>query len=348
MIDTVRFLIPIEDKQTIEKIKGMLIRTRRENLKTNELKYEYFLGEIKVGSYSRNISFKVDDKGIFSEFSLPKYEYGNNVEMLRPIKVLEVMESFHNELCKSLEKTLPPVSEWIVCRLDVSYNWTFESKEKCQSLMNFIQRIDFPRKKTYRYDTSIMYKGSAYTIKFYLKGPEFLENDFKTLVEIEEEKAHQLANWAHKILRFEVEFRKNYLKELFGKTEVSILDISDEQHIEDILQYYLSRVFKYIDIENMKDENVWQLISENYTKAKAYRLYNFYRDFYYDKGGKFRVQKSLDRSTIYRYKNDLKSIGVSFTENLEDTKIVDINELVIPSERAKFTLLDYQLNTYYS
>ncbi|MBK5215584.1 MAG: hypothetical protein JJE53_02135 [Candidatus Pacebacteria bacterium] len=348
MIDTVRFLIPIDNRQTIEKIKGMLTRTRRENLKTKELKYEYFLGEIRVGSYSRNISFKVDDKGIFAEFSLPKYEYGNNVEMLHPIKVPEVLESFHKELSKSLEETLPPVSEWVVHRLDVSYNWTFESKEKCQSLMNFIQRIDFPRKKKYVYDTSVMYKGSAYTIKLYLKGAEFLKNDFKTLVEIDEKKAHQLADWANKILRFEVEFRKDYLKELFGKKEVHISDIADGWHIEEILKYYLARVFKYIDKDNMKNENVWQLISENYTKAKAYRLYNFYRDFYYDKGGKFRVQKSLDRSTIYRYKKDLKNIGVSFTENLDDTRIVAINELIIPSEKAKFTLLDYQLKTDYS
>jgi II/X family phage/plasmid replication protein len=348
MIDTVRFLIPIEDKQAIEKIKGMLTRTRRENLKTKELKYEYFLGEIKVGSYSRSINFKVDDNGIYVEFSLPKYKYGNNVEMLRPIKVVEVLESFHNELCKSIEKTLPPVSEWIVCRLDISYNWTLESKEKCQSLMNFIQRIDFPRKKPIHYDTSVMYKGTAYSIKFYLKGPEFLKNDFKAFAEIDEEKAHQLANWAHKILRFEVEFRKGYLKELFGKKEVYISDIANDYHIEEILKYYLARVFKYINKENMKNENVWQLISDNYTKAKAYRLYNFYRDFYYDKGGKFRVQKSLDRSTIYRYKKDLKRIGVSFTENIDDTRIVSINELIIPSKKAKFTLLDYQLDTDYS
>ena len=39
--------------------------------------------------------------------------------------------------------------------------------------MNFIQRIDYPRKKVHRYETSVMYIGSAYTIKFYLTETQF-------------------------------------------------------------------------------------------------------------------------------------------------------------------------------
>jgi hypothetical protein len=147
-----------------------------------------------------------------------------------------------------------------------------------------------------------MYKGTAYTIKFYLKGDEFLKHDFKTLVELDEDKAHTLANWANKILRFEVEFRKDYLKELFGKKEVTISDISDEWHIQEILKEYLARVFKYINKENMQYEDVWQLINKTCTPAKALRLYQFYKGYYYQKDEKYYIEKGLNRSTIYRYK----------------------------------------------
>lgn len=342
MIDTVKFLIPIKDQKTLETLKAKLTRTSRENLITKELKFEYFMGEIDAGSYVRTISFKIDELGIFFEFSIPKYEYGNNVEMLHPIAIPEILNDFYNELCKSLQENLPAVSEWVVYRLDLCYNWTFESKEKCQSLMNFIQRIDLPRKKTYRYDTSIMYKGTAYTIKFYLKGPEFLKHDFKDLIQINENKTHELMNWAYKILRFEVEFRKGYLTTLFGKNEVTVLDIADEWHIEEIQKYYLAHVFKYINKENMKYEDVRQLINANFTPVKALRLYQFYKGYFYEKDEKYHIEKGLNRSTIYRYKKDLKSVGVSFTENLDDKTFIAIDELVIPSKNAYLSLLDYK------
>ena len=346
MIDTIKILIPISDRKFLEKIKVNLIRTSRKNLETGELKYEYFTGEIKVGSYSRSVSFKLSEGlpvGIFFEFSITKYKYDDNVEMLKASEVPDILESFRKELCLKVKDELPMLSEWIVYRLDLCYNWTFESKEKCESIMNFIQRIDFPKKKAIRFDTSIMYKGSAYNIKFYLKGAEFLANDFKELIKKDENKTHELLNWAYKILRFEVEFRKVYLESVFGVSKVRISDIADDSKIEEIQKAYLEKVFRYINLEKMKYENVWQLISANFTKAKAYRLFNFYKDYYYDEAGKFRVIKSLDRSTVYNYKKDLKSIGVSFVENLDNENFVALNELVIPSLKAHFTLLDYNL-----
>jgi hypothetical protein len=48
MIDTVKFLIPIEDSEAFESIKNQLTRTRREKMTTNELKFEYFTEEVEV------------------------------------------------------------------------------------------------------------------------------------------------------------------------------------------------------------------------------------------------------------------------------------------------------------
>jgi II/X family phage/plasmid replication protein len=351
MIDTLKLLIPIADSKFLEQIKTRLVRTRRENLETSELKFEYFTGEVEVGSYSRNVNIYLTESspvGFFVEFSLPKQYHNNNVEMVYPFDITFILNSFRNQLCKHLKATLPLLSEWIVYRLDVCYNWTFESEQKCQSFMNFIQRIDFPRKKKYVYDTSVMYKGTAYTIKFYLKGAEFKRNDFKVIRDIDEDKAFKLLAWSEKVLRFEVEFKKVYLKTLFGKEKVLVSDVADNLEIEQILQHYLASVFRYVDKENMKHENVRQLINENYKPAKALRLYQFFKGFFFEPDEKFQIKKGLNASTIWRYKKDLKKIGVSFEENLGDSNFVAVEELVVPSPRGKFDLLDYQLTSDYS
>jgi hypothetical protein len=350
MIDTVKFLIPITNNDFLNQIKSKLIRTSRINQETNEIKFEYYTGEVEVGSYDRNVTLFLTDStpiGLFVEFSLPKQYLNNNVEMINAYDIPFILKNFRNQLCEYLREPMPPLSEWIIYRLDVCYNWTFESEQRCQSLINLLQRIDYARKKKLIYDTSVTHLGSAYVVKFYLKGSEFLVHDFKKMIEVNEEKTHQLLDWAKKIVRFEVSFKKVYLKKLFKKDIVLISDISNNENIEKILQDYLSRVFKYINKENMKYEDVRQLINANFKPAKALRLYQFYKGYYFEKDEKYLIKKALNASTIWRYKTDLRNIGVSFEENLGDFKFVSVDELVIPSERGNFGLLDYKCNSDY-
>ncbi|MDD5721376.1 MAG: phage/plasmid replication protein [Candidatus Pacebacteria bacterium] len=351
MIDTIKFLIPIDNSEVFESIKNQLTRTRRENMKTNELKFEYFTEEIEVGSYERTVRIylKQDSpKGVFVEFSLPKQYYDNNVEMIHAYDIEYVLDNFKNDVCQFFQERIPPIEQWIIYRLDVCYNWTFESEQKCQSIMNFIQRIDFPKKKKYVYDTSVMYKGSAYTIKFYLKGAEFKRHDYKDIFKKDMDKADLLLNWAEKVLRFEVEFKKGYLSNLFPHGKVLVSSIVYDKIIEDILKKYLTLVFRYVNKENMKYENVRQLIDKSFKPAKALRLYQFYKGYFYEQDEKFHIKKGLNPSTIWRYKNDLKNIGVSFEENLGDSSFVAVEELIVPSGKGKFDLLDYKLTSDYS
>lgn len=350
MIDTVKFLIPIKNNEFLNEIKKKLIRTSRINQETNELKFEYYTAEVEVGSYDRNVTLFLSDctpLGLFVEFSLPKQYLNNNIEMINAIDVPHIIRKFRGELCAYLKENMPPISEWIIYRLDVCYNWSFESEEKCKSMLNLLQRIDYARKKKITYDTSVTHLGSAYVVKFYLKGAEFFVHDFKKLAQIDKEKTDELLNWSKKIIRFEVSFKKVYLKTLFNKEVVKISDISNNKFIEGLLQDYLSRVFKYINIESMKYEDVRQLINSNFKPAKALRLYQFYRGYYFEKDEKYLIKQALNPSTIWRYKTDLKNIGVGFEENLGDTKFVSIEELTIPSGKGITRLLDYKSINYY-
>jgi II/X family phage/plasmid replication protein len=340
MIDTIKFYIPIPDLNTLELIKGRLMRFKKDDMRTGEVEFCFYTSQAELGSYNRTVNIRVNDnpQGLFLEFSIPKYEKGNNVEMIHSHDLLNIMTKMYEDFSKYLEYyELPPFSEWVIYRLDVCYNWLFNNKDEARYAMNFIQRIDYPRKKKYIYDTSVMYKGTAYTIKFYLKGPEFKKNDFK---KIEEDRAWELLLWADKIMRFEVNLKRTYLNNFFGLNNVYVNQINDDQVILDILKYYLARVFKYINAKSMTEEKVSEILFSRFTKAKATRLYQFYKGYYFDEKIKnMYLLGGLNRSTIYRYKTELKEIGIGIS--LDDSfKCKDILEkLVIPSEDSKFDLI---------
>ena len=134
----------------------------------------------------------------------------------------------------------------------------------------------------------------------------------------------------------------------FMDLQTEISDIENNEVIEKVLQEYLALVFRYINKENMKHEDVRQLINNNFKPAKALRLYQFFKGYYFEPDEKYQIKKGLNASTIWRYKRDLKNIGVSFEENLGDSNFVSVEELVIPSDKGIFGLLDYKLSSHYS
>ena len=333
----------MKDLNLIEQLKGTLKRFRKDDLKTGKTEFEFFSSNIELGSYHRTVAIKSTNSplGFFIEFSLPKYAKGNNVEMIYPHDLPNILEQLYAELCAHMDYTLPHFSTWPLYKLDVCYNWIFKTEQEATYAMDFLRRIDFPRKKKYTYDTSVMHKGSAYTIKFYAKGPEFKVHDFHKIEP--DTKAISLQSWANRIVRFEVSLKRIYLQQFLGLDKIYFKDVIDDDVILEILKYYLEKkVFFYINPNAMGDENIKQILFENFTKTKATRLYQFYKDFYFnDEMKNLFMRGGLNRSTIYRYKKDLQrvGIGVSIEKSPESASILD--QLIIPSHNSHFDLIDY-------
>lgn len=344
MIDTIKFLIPMTDHALIDQLKNTLMRFRKDDLKTGKMEFEFFSSNIELGSYHRTVAIKATENpvGFFIEFSAPKYAKGNNVEMIYPHELPKIMAQLYEELCTHMNHKLSDFNLWPVYRLDICYNWILKDENEATYAMDFLRRIDYPRKKKYTYDTSVMFKGSAYTIKFYAKGPEFQVHDFKKL---EFERAASLQLWANRIVRFEVNLKHAYLRQFFLSDKIFLNDVIGDDTILEILQYYLTeKVFKYLNTNAMTDESIKQILFNNFTKMKATRLYQFYKDFYFnDEMKSLFLQGGLNRSTIYRYKTDLKRVGIGISiERLPETKNI-LEKLVIPSTDTRFDLLDYQI-----
>jgi hypothetical protein len=342
MIDTVKLLIPIKDLELLQKVEGNLTRFRKEDLSKDQVIFEFHSANIKLCSHYRNVSIKStrNPLGLFVELSFAKYDKGNNVEMIYPHDLLGIAERLHTELCFELHDILPPITTWPIYRLDVCYNWLFKSEEEAGYAMDFIQRIDYPRKKKYLYDSSVMYTGSAYVIKAYLKGEEFLKHDYKELIETDGDRTYELQQYAKRIVRFEVGLRRKYLSEFMGLKDVFITDIADDEKIEETLKHFLDKTFFYINPKSTTEAEVSKILHENFSKTKAMRLYQFYMGYFFDKTIKaMYLSGGLDRSTIYRYKKDLKLAGIGHGLETLDGKGI-LEQLIIPSPNTRFDLLD--------
>lgn len=341
MIDSIKLLIPIENTELLLKLRGTLTRFRKEDLKRNSIEFEFYASNIELGSYERTVAIKSTNnpQGFFVEFSVPKYVKGNNVEMLHPEQLRPAMERLYTELCVHMEHELPHFTTWPVYRLDICYNWILKNYEEAQHSIDFIKLIDFPRKKKHVWDTSVMYQGTAYTVKFYLKGPEFQRNDFK---KVNSDEAPVLQEWANKILRFEIALKRIYLEEFLGLDKVYIDDLTDIEKTEEMLIYYLDKVFKYTNNQTMENAAIKNILFSHFSNAKATRLYSFYKDFYFnDEMKTMYMHGGLNRSTIYRNKRDLKAVGIGISKELIGHDTSALEKLQIPSPAAKFDLLDY-------
>lgn len=346
MIDTIKFFVPIPDLEVIDEIRRNSIQIKKENLKTGLVEFAIHTSKVEVGSYNRSVNIRIIDnkysRGLLIELSIPKYAKGNNVEMILPSELPTILEKLSQQVTTHLDTPLPHFSTWEIHRLDVCYNWIFSSLEEAKSVMDFLRQIDFPRKKKSIYDTSVMYVGGAYTVKFYLKGPEFTKHDFYDLKQVDYDWAIDLYTWANKIVRFEVGLKKDYLEDFFSRKKVLVEHIIDNEKIVETLSFFLKdKVLRYISKQNTSDAQIREILYCHFTKSRATRLFQFHKEYYKENSiiRNMILAGGVNPSTIWRYKVDLKKVGIGF--DLPDTLGVSLLErLVIPSESSRFDLVD--------
>jgi hypothetical protein len=227
MLDTLKVSIPLAKAQH-KRIRDVAAKADRWqwvlcNESTGELMFRRISGLASMDgeSFHRELRWDIpqtygNDCKLSLEFSVPKYWYGHNIRLLYDF--IAALKS----LKRSLEKQfgmkgrgqLPDVMNWEVSRVDACYGWQFPHQRLAQQFLDSLKRLHFPRKSPVIYPTAILFKGNTYSVKFYLKHPEFRSHDLKALV-----KANASLEWvnhceqmADGVLRFEVTLRSRYLK----------------------------------------------------------------------------------------------------------------------------------------
>jgi len=150
------------------------------------------------------------------EFSVPKYWYGHNIHLLydftTPLDHLR--DSLNKQFDLKGRGKLTDTAGWHVLRADICYTWRFPSQKLAQRYIDSLKRFHFPRKKPIIYDDSIVFVGKTYSVKFYLKLPEFKAHDRKEMLKSKAslEWINHLETLADGVLRFEATLRHQYLK----------------------------------------------------------------------------------------------------------------------------------------
>mgnify|MGYP001492311452 CR=1 FL=1 len=241
MFDTIKFNIPYSDDLFDDFRKGGNILKSSDSVGfTQEFKV-YEAIEIPpyqrtVQLYSREIPF--GKRGLYLEFSIPKLLHGTNVYLANIFELETLFEKIY-QIIKSKYKLFPPTKLWTVQRLDICYFWKFTSPEIAQRHLDFIKFIEYPRKNRHFYKTTAMFSGRNFTLRFYIKKPEYLMSDYKVLKYDFEDEAQKGLDYCQNMIRFEVEIRKPELFRIFKK-DVQIPDLLNEDFYIKKLQYYLS------------------------------------------------------------------------------------------------------------
>jgi hypothetical protein len=333
MIDTLRFKIKTTPKliSQVQKLSVSLVK------KSNITGITLYSGDkvnVKLPSwdYNTNLFFsEIHPNYLFLELSIPKYEFGHNLYLIYPDELSGVIQDLYVYLNRSFDLSLPPIDTWQVVRADFCYSWRYHTQLQAQAIMGILQTYNFPRKKVHRTNSSIMYVGSTYSVKYYLKSNEFFAHDFKRIVKTDPDNAYRLLNISDGILRFEITMRSKALFQYFDVLKCYIKDISDTHQIESIMNQIQSKLLGKVQKNGMTNAEVLDQLMATFPPKKAFNLWKYYllargTDFFVRQ----KVNEAYHRSQVYRLQSDLvrAGVGISIPDSTEKY------DLMIPSKFA--------------
>lgn len=327
MIDTIRFKIPLKF-DTYTKIREKSIEITKYNNATEFEFWKVSTTSVNLGSFDHKINiFIPDSETCFIEFSVPKYLNGHNVFLISFKEFLFAISKLHKSLVE-LFNGFPDPIEWEIMRIDLCYAWKFLDQQGAEEILAILQTFDFPKKKKSIYDTSVMYIGASYSLKFYLKNPEYFKHDFKILRDNDFlNLAYQQLEISKGVLRFEVSLRKKYLK---YHLNINKLYLNSPCFTEDKLWYIIKSLFNeymgHFHLKYSSKANVKRILTRFYGHRKGSRLYMFW--IFLVSEGKSSLKSLYASSTVYEYLRDLRKAEVPLS--YDDLKSFDIS-LSIPS-----------------
>lgn len=276
--------------------------------------------------------------------------FGGPVDVKASIKYLINFIEKHASLC------LPYYENWEVKRIDVSKIFVFQYPEICKRIIQNMQNGFYSRRKLRPYENGVMFAGSTTTDKFYWKGVEFKEHDYKRFnkyirkeIDVMHNKENAdlyeqrliifkryidevVLNKAMRTLRFECEIKPRKLKELFGCDIVNVGMLKD-----DILHAVMeTELRKCIKEDNTMDvvrrsDLVLERLNNMYNIQLSNCLYSVWAKLV--QFGEKQVREEFPKSTFCRYKKQLYEAGVSWICSNVNLKSLSI----VPDD---FTFLD--------
>lgn len=328
MIDTVKFKIKCSESQ-FNNIKNRSVEITGKDNSDNTTKFRIYKTNINLGSFDKHINLFIDDSykdEIRLELSLPKYFYGHNVFLVYFYQLEEILQMLHRELVQHFND-FPHYHSWQFMRIDLCYAWKYQTEAHAEIALEILRSFKYPRKKIYLYETSIMHVGTAHSLKFYLKNPEYFKNDFKTIKKMDIDLAYDILNFSQGVLRFEVTLRKRALLHYFGYNVLKLRHLNNDL-IYSVLKHFFNNLIK-LQPKLMTSTEIYNKLLEYYTPTKSVHLLQFYKLFHSENQEDQKILKqSYTRQQIWYNLKLIKDAGIGLPKRDIDYDF-DLN---IPSD----------------
>ena len=338
MIDTIK-IYTIITKEDYEVIKYRSDINTKYNKSTGELYYMITTDSL-IGSYESRLSVKVSDnagkykmsgyllevEGSYHKFTKGQnaYEGYCNIEDV----VLGLVDIVEKDYKVNLAYCL-----WYIQRVDIAICYDLVNNSNVCNYINNLSKLSYPRRKIRFYENESIYCSStSTTLKIYNKLKEFKKHDMLKLKDTN----FDVFDYIVKIdgyIRFECEIKKKKLKDVFGKDNLTIFDLSYEKLL-DVWKSEFMKLIKYnennINIVRTNNDVKKRLLNK-YKSAKAMNLFGFYLSLVQD--GYANVRDCTSSSTFYRKISELKNVGIDFSQNVfiredYDDKLINFNPFV--------------------
>ncbi len=252
MLDTIKLGIPLTQKQH-EKIQAIAYQSEVKQWAlltpaTGELCLRKITGlaETHQDSFHREIRWdipaiyhpprsklvkgefvEIDETFLTVELSLPKFHYGHNIYLLYNFTdvIARLKELLEKQFSLKTRAKFVDIGQWQVWRVDCCYAWRAPDQQIAQQVLDSLKHLHYPRKRPIIYPTSIVFVGRTYSIKFYLKLPEFKAHDLKVLLKAKANLVwiNHLEQKADGVLRYEATLRRQYLEKQDIRTVADLM-----------------------------------------------------------------------------------------------------------------------------
>lgn len=348
MIDTVGFKILI-NRDTFDLLKSQMTVTERIDKKTGDIEFEYYNTTLDFNSPSWNYKvgckltdeywdydktsrhpYRADDMPhIAFDYSVPKILFGNNLLSVDPCLIYESMHKVKESFEMGFGIELPEPNDWYCYRIDTCANYILEDENQVKGCINYLQRLNYPRKIKSSYeDTGLYFPSRHNTLKIYWKGPEFKKHDFDRAKNKEQAIEHLLL--AQRILRIEVEHRKRlrYIAEKHEKeNRVSFKKFTGYVRMADFIEIFdfkeemeriMSNMLCGTETKLMKTIDALTLLQTKYSERQSRSFHHVYMLIVTQ--GQKEAKKRIPEGTYYRSVRALRESGISLlASNTDET-----------------------------
>lgn len=362
MYDTLVLRIPILDLSLIPTIMQFMRMYESVVVDTGEQVYCFTSGELE-GSYDYRIRIKLDNRhwvkpegcmvpiavegDYYLEVECSIHKLLNNHNVYGgPKEIRPSVKYLQKFLESSIGIELPSYLKWSAVRIDIAKLFVLNNSNICSKIIQNLKRGNYSRRKLKNEDYGIYFNGSTTHDKFYWKGMEFKEHDYKRFMKYIMKKLdklqgtnnadleqHKLALFQMKIdkvmeramrtIRFECEIKSRTLEKLFGE-DTLVENLTDES-LNEVMENELRKIF--MEREDMEMINRSDLVEERldqlFSPQLAASLYSMWAKIV--QYGERTVKGKMSKPTFYRNKKLLIDSGISWSctnINLKQISIV--------------------------